>query len=110
MLGYGPLASCASVCHAAAITTTSPNLLSLIVHVLLFGLTSWFAYLGATIVKFWRLLIFIVTAYKIHGRPLVPALRRAIKNHERPDQLLSAAGIARIRVKDFSGVVLVERT
>src|ERR1035437_1522387 len=109
MLGYIPLASCAFASHAAANTTTSPNLLSFIGHVLLFALAPWFAYLSATIVKSWRLLIFVVTAHKIHRRLLIPSFGCAIKNHKRADQLLAAAGIARIRMKDVAGAVLVER-
>ena len=56
-----------------------------------------------------RLLIFVVTTNKIHSRLFVPAFRRAIKNHQRADQLLATTGIARIRMKDVASVILRER-
>jgi hypothetical protein len=59
--------------------------------------------------QFGRLLVFVVTANKIHSCLFVPAFRRAIKNHERADQLLPTAGVARIRVKDLACVVFIER-
>ena len=51
-------------------------------------------YLSATITQFGCVLVFVVTPYKIHRGLLVPSFWRAIKNHERADQLLPTTGIA----------------
>jgi hypothetical protein len=63
------------------------------------GHSSSFALFKRNIMQLGCLLVFVVTANKIHARLFVPALRRAIKNHQRADQLLATTGIARIRMK-----------
>ena len=57
-----------------------------------------------------RVLVFIVPAHEIHRRGFVAALGRVVEDHQRADQFLTAARIARIGVEDRAVGVLIEGT
>src|SRR5215207_8124060 len=63
---------------------------------------------GAARLRLRRRLVLVVAAHEVHGRALVAAERRAIEDHQRADELLGPAGVARVGVEHLARLVADE--
>src|SRR5215207_7278294 len=63
---------------------------------------------GAARLRLRRRLVLVVAAHEVHGRALVAAARRAVEDHQRADELLGAAGVARVGVEHLPRLVADE--